>query len=471
MASKSPSTIELEARPVHPVASLRKTSSRNEWEVVIAENERKASSLRSPVLMGVATLIIGVGGFLLWSVNTSIAAASVASGRVIVDGQVKKVTLYEGGVLDRLLVKEGDHVEAGQILAVLDTTRSRAELLQLEHQAVGLEVKRARLIAERDVLPSFEYAPEKTSRSLDAGAVKNIMDVEKKVFNERRKYLNEAISIEKSLGDQLASQADAIKARLASYQEQIQIIQSDKTSLEKLFKKNLTTRTQLSEKQIDYMELQSKILETQAALIEITQKISQAKISIMNRETEFNREVVSSLQETQIQLAQTYQKIVSARDSVEKSKIRSPQSGTIASIDADSRTSGSAVISGKTILEVVPTQEEMIIEGRLPTRSVNDAVLGAAVEVKLMNSDSYKYDPIFGKLSYVAADSVTDERTGDIFFPIHVTVSQDEINKQSGIQLVPGISAELFVINGERTAISYLLQPIRDSFGRAFREN
>jgi HlyD family secretion protein len=219
------------------------------------------------------------------------------------------------------------------------------------------------------------------------------------------------------------------------------------------------------------MELQSKVLETQEALIEATQKVSQAKISIMNRETEFKKEVVQSLQETQIELAQTRQKIIAARDVVEKANIKSPQDGIVANIDPDSRTSGSAITAGRPILEIVPNNEQLIIDGQLPIRNINDAKVGAVVQVNLSNSDTYKLDPLFGTLTYVAADSMTDEKSGESYFPIHVSLARSEIEKQSGILIAPGVRAELLITSGDRLAISYLTQPIRDSFRRAFREN
>lgn len=474
MAKPPLHTIELQARPIDPVQMKGRQAGnalRNEWEMVVEEQNRRAPSLRPAILLGATTLMLGVGGFLIWSFTTSIAAAAIATGQVVVDGQVKKVSLYEGGVLDRLLVREGDKVEAGQIIATLDTTRTKAELLQLEHLAIGLEVKQARLIAERDGYPSFHYAPDKTSRFLDPGIISSILDVEEKVFTERRRYQTEGVSIERSLAEQLESQKTALEARLVSYQEQISVVEIDKKNLESLFKKRLTTKTEVSAKQLAYMELQSKVLETQAALIEATQKVSQAKISIMNRETEFKKEVVQSLQETQIDLAQTRQKIIAARDAVEKSNIKSPQNGTIANIDSDSRTSGSAISAGRPILEVVPDNEKLIIDGKLPIRNFNDAKVGATVQVNLSNSDTYKLDPLFGKLIYIAADSVIDERTGDSYFPIHVNIEKAEVEKQPEMLIAPGVRAELLITSGDRLAISYLTQPIRDSFRRAFREN
>lgn len=467
-------TIELQARPID-LSQLKDRQHigviRNEWEVVVEEQNRKAPSLKPAVLLGLATLTLGIGGFLTWSFTTSIAAASIAAGEVVVDGQVKKVSLYEGGVLDRLLVREGDKVEAGQIIATLDTTRTKAELLQLEHLAIGLEIKRARLIAERDGKPSFHYSPDKTSRFLDPGIINSILEVEEKVFTERRRYQTEGIAMERSLAEQLEAQKKAMEARLDSYQEQISVTEADKKSLETLFKKRLTTKTELSTKQLAHMELQSKVLETQEALIEATQKVSQARISIMNRETEFKRDVVQSLQETQIELAQTHQKIIVARDAVDKSNIRSPQVGTVANIDSDSRTSGSAITAGRPILEIVPNNEQLIIDGRLPIRNINDAKIGADVQVTLSNSDTYKLDPLFGTLTYVAADSVTDEKSGESYFPIHVNIAKSEIEKQSGVFVAPGVRAELLITSGSRLAISYLTQPIRDSFRRAFRGN
>ena len=106
----------------------------------------------------------------------------------------------------------------------------------------------------------------------------------------------------------------------------------------------------------------------------------------------------------------------------------------------------------------------------MSVRSIDDAQVGAKVEIKFLNSGADKLDPIFGTLTYVGADSVADERTGDKYYPIHAKLPESEISKQPELFLAPGLRAELYVISGERTAFSYLTQPIRDSFKRAFRE-
>jgi HlyD family secretion protein len=459
--------LDLEAQRIPTMAD----TVRNEWEVVLQEEQGTQTSLKSSVLLGLFTLVLGVGGFIGWSTTTSIAAASIASGRVIVNGQIKKVTAFEGGILDELIVKEGDVVTRGQVLLRLDTKRTVADLVKLEYAAFVREARKTRLLAERDEQSTFEISPEIwVGRGLEPQQVKEVIDGELDYFRKRRKSLQEAISIEKALIEQLESQSDARRAWLKSYAEQLAVVDADKRSLEGLLAQKLTTKTLVSEQTLSYIDLQAKILESEAALMENQQKVAQTKLSIANRLTEHQRMIAEQLQTTQGELDDIQKQIVVARDVVEKATLRAPQDGVVSNIDDNSRTTGSAIVPGRDILDIVP-RGEIIIEGRLQTRDIEDVQIGNSVEIRLNSSSSYKLDPIFGLLSYIGSDALADPSTGLAYFPIHVQIPVEVMNELPSAILTPGLGAELFIVNGERTALSYLTQPVRESFSRAFREN
>ena len=460
--TKVPPDADLKAEPLTPPVATQSA-----WQSVLEEEERVQPSLRPPITLGLATLAIGVGGFLLWAFTTDIAAASIAAGKVIVDSQTKTVTLFDGGTLAKLLVEEGDAVERDQVLARMDVTRSEARLNQLEQQIFALEVRLARLGAERSRLPSFEFreASSKTGRR----ARQEIIEAEEHLFLERTRSLSDLVSIDNALINQLQSQLTALEARLESTRKQAEVVEADSASLEKLLKRGLTTRSKFSERHLALLDLQNRVLETEAMITENTQKIAQAKLSIVNRETVYMREVAEAIQAARLELSQAREEKIAAQDIYNKAEIRAPQQGVVANIRF--RTAGSAILGGQPILDIVPSNQTLLIEGKAKARDIDSIRVGESAEIHLSSFSASSFLPLKGKITYVAPDSTTDEHTGEVFYLIRASIPKEELQKQPDLFLYPGMSAEVYILNGTRTAIAYLTQPARDSFRKAFRED
>jgi HlyD family secretion protein len=439
----------------------------SEWEDVLKEEQRNQVTLVGPILLGVAILVLGIGGFMAWASSTEMASASVASGRVIVESNTKTVSHLEGGTLKQLLVKDGDQVQAGALLAMLDVTRSQSSLTQLRHLFFAANARQARLIAERDGKKTYDFDAS-TPEGVDASVAHGVLATEKRLFTERTSLYRDQIAADEAGIAQLASQRVAIEARKKSNIEQAAVVRRDYETYSDLHKRKLITTAMLNDKKLQLVELETRIAESEATLAENSQRKTQLELSLTNRRNEYLRDVSENLQRAQAEISSVRQQIIAAEDVVAKAAIRAPLDGTVANIKI--RTPGSAVIPGQAVLDIVPANQPMVIEGRARAIDIDQIRLGQKTEIKLTSFGAAELRPLIGHVTYIAPDSIVNEQTGEVTFAFRAKIDPAELKSQPNLFLYPGMSAEVYIVTGDRTALAYLAEPIRKSFYRAFRE-
>ncbi|MGV3552888.1 HlyD family type I secretion periplasmic adaptor subunit [Rhizobium sp.] len=439
----------------------------SDWAEVIKEEEARGASLFGPIVLGCLTLFFGVGGFFLWAMTTELSSAAMASGRIVVESNTKTVSHLEGGTLKELLVKEGQRVKAGDIMATLDVTRNESSLSQLKQQMFSYQAQLARLVAERDEKKVYDYHDEPPN-GMDPTSATNVLETEKRLFKERTNLFRDQLAADQSGIDQLASQRVAIDARLQSTLLQAEVVQREFDTYSKLQARKLITMAMLNDKKLQLVELDSRIAENKAALSENNQKKTQLELAMTGRRNDYFRGVSVEIQQTQNSIAGVRQQIVAAGDLVTKAAIRSPQDGVVANIKV--RTPGSAVLGGQPVLDIVPDNQPMLVEGSARSMDIDQIRIGQKAEIKLSAFGAAELLPLIGQITYIAPDSVADPRTGEMMFAFKAKIDDAELKKQPNLFLYPGMSAEVFIINADRTALAYLGDPIRKSFQKAFRE-
>ncbi len=446
---------ELPARPL------------SDWDDVVAEEGKDHPTLRAPVFYGLLLLIFGFGGFFLWAYKTPLAQASMAPGRIIVESNTKTVTHLEGGTLASIAVVEGDRVAEGSVLARLDVTRSQANLTRLSQQLFSLQVRQARLEAEKSGAERFDFTAAAIA-DMDQADVDQAIANERNVFAERTKLYNDLISVDRSVIAQLKSQRDGLVGRVASMKEQLALVKSDLDVISKLAEKRLATTFNLSDKKLQLVDLQARIDDANTQIAENGQRKSQLELTMVNRTTDRQRDIAEQLQAIQTDINRIIQERIYAQDVVDKAEIVAPISGVVANIKI--RTPGSAVISGQPLMDIVPANQPMLIQGVVHAADIDSMRLGARAEIKLSAFGSAEAQPLIGEIVYIAPDSIVDERTGEPTYAFKARIVEAELSKQPNLFLYPGMSAEVFIINGNRSALAYLLEPVRKSFSKAFRE-
>lgn len=439
----------------------------SEWEDVLKEEQRIKVTLFGPILLGMLILVFGVGGFMAWASTTEMSSAAVASGRVIVESKTKTVSHLEGGTLKDLLVQDGDKVKTGALLATLDVTRSQSALTQLRQELFAARAQRARLVAERDGSKTYEFH-EPVPEGLNKEAAEGVIATEKRLFIERTSLYRDQIAADEAGIAQLASQRVAIEARKKSYIEQAGVVRKDYENYVGLQAKKLITTAMLNEKKLQLVDLESRIAESEAALAENSQRKTQLDLSLTNRRNEYFRAVSEKLQETQAEIARAQQQIISAEDVVAKAAIRAPLDGTVANIRI--RTRGSAVIAGQPVLDIVPADQPMLIEGQARAMDIDQMRVGQETEIRLTSFGAAELRPLVGHVTYIAPDSIVNQNTGEVTFAFRARIDEAELKAQPNLFLYPGMSAEVYIVTADRTALAYLTEPITKSFYRAFRE-
>lgn len=439
----------------------------NTWDAMIEEEAKRPVSLRGPVILAAVTLFIGAGGFVLWAAQTTLSQAAFASGHVIVESKTKTVSHLEGGTLQALLVSEGEKVKQGQFLAILDATRSMADLTLLSQQLYSFRVRHARLVAERDGKTSFS-APDPGDFTVSDDFAARVVANETRYMTDRERLRDDQFSVDGSLVEQATKQLESLDARLASLKDQFDIADADFKTIQDLSNKKLATRAQLSKAKYDVSELTSQILQTEAQLSETRERQKQIELNRISRESERLRQIAEDLQGAELDIAKLTQSAVMARDIVEKSVVRAPQEGYVGNIKVV--TPGSAVIPGAPLLDIVPVDQPLIVEGVARAADIETLRVGHKAEIRLDAFSAAEALPLIGEITYLAPDSKVDEKTGETTYAIKARISEDELKKQPNIFLHPGMTAQISVVGGSRTALDYLLMPIERSFNRAFRE-
>lgn len=431
-----------------------------------AEPGERTPSLRNLILAGVAAVAIGFGGFGAWAVTARLDNAAVAIGTVIVDSKRKTVSHLEGGILKTLLKAEGERVAQDEPLLRLEDARARAELQQLQGKRVGLEAKLARLKAEQGDLSTIAF-PKDIDED-DTPIAREVITAERTLFRARGKVHEGKVSIQRRVIEQHQAEAEALQAQIDAVRYQRTLIDEEVRTVADLYEKRYAKRSQLVELQTKQSELSGRAGEIAARKAKAEQAVAGANLEILSIGLERQSEIAKDLQDSQLQLSEVVERIVQAEDVLRRLVVTAPQEGIVANIRM--RTAGSVVAAGEPILDIVPEQEPLIVEAKVDPRDIDSVRVGAETRIRLTAFNARLLPPLLAKVSYVAADQLIDEKTGNAYFIVRAEITPESLSENK-VTLHAGMAAEVLIVNGRRFAADYLLSPFKDSFNRAFRED
>ncbi|WP_306141664.1 HlyD family type I secretion periplasmic adaptor subunit [Roseibium sp. MMSF_3412] len=437
------------------------------WQPADNLEAEKPSSLRGPLIASSIAVVIGFGGFLLWGFTADLDSAAVATGKVVVDSQRKTITHLEGGILRRLLVQEGDFVKQGQPLVELDDTRARAELAQLRAKRISLMATLARLRAERDLKDQIEMPPELTKS--DAIAVADVMAAEQRFFEKRRKVYEGKVAFQQKEIEQFEAQIEATEAQIEANTNRQALLKERVEALTLLEKKGFTSKAILSDEQLELSELIGDGGQFAADKAKLEKARQGAEVALLQAEQELQSEIASEILTAQLELNTTTEQIISSKDILDRLVVYAPQSGIV--YDIEMRTPGSVVEPSKAIMDIVPQDEKMLVEVRMNLKDIDHVRVGSQARIRLTAYDRRNVRPLEGAVSFVAADQSVDQQTQEAFYVVRAEVDQTELANNPVVALYPGMPAEVLIVRRARKAIEYLVEPISDSWNRAFRED
>ena len=418
--------------------------------------------------LGFGILFIALGGFILWSVTASLAIAVVAPGSVSIESFKRTVQHLEGGIVEQLLVEDGDKVEAGDTLVVLSDTQASSQLAIARSRYLINRAMEARLLAEQAGADMMEIPDD--IQNVDDPRVQQVLAVQQSLFAARRQSLQSTLQALDEQSVQKREQIEGLEERMRVNVNRISSLRSEAEDFRSLFREGLGDNQRLRELERQVLQYEGDNAEFRANIAQLRSQISENSMQREIQQQEFQKEVGEQLRDAQSQIAEAEEQIISLRDQVERSVVTAPVSGTV--VGRQVHTVGAVIRPGDKIMDIVPSNEGFVVEARIPTRDIDNIYIGQFAEIRFSAFNQRLTDIIDGEVVYVSADSFKDEATGAQYYRARVRVTEDgytQMNDQ--MQLLSGMPAEIMLRTGERTFASYIAKPITDMLARAMRED
>lgn len=420
--------------------------------------------------IGMFILVITFVVFGLWSFLAPLGGAALAPGVVVVQSHRKTVQHLEGGIVKRLLVREGDTVSRGDVLLELDDTQSAGEMGIVQGQYITARALEARLIAERDGGAEVSYDP--AWRGSGDAHIRETVRGQNQIFRARknahdgeRAVLEQRISQLHSQEVGLSQLKKSKQTLMASYEEEID-------DLKELLEEGFADKRRLREFERSYTQGLGDIADLGAQIAAIKIKIGETQLQALQIEKEFQQEVASGLSEIQSTIFELKEKIQVLTDRVQRSKVLAPVDGMIVGLSV--HTEGGVVAPGRALMDIVPYKEGLMVEAQVQPLDIDRVKIGMKAEVRFSAFARNSTPILEGEVLTLSADRLVDEATGMPYFLARITLtpeSKQSLDELHGIYLIPGMPAEVLIKTGGRTLFKYLAQPFSNMFARSLIED
>ena len=425
------------------------------------------ASINRLILVGcavVAFLALGLGG---WASTAEISGAIIAQGSLVVDSNVKKVQHPTGGVVGEVRARDGDRVKAGDILIRLDETVTRANLAIVTKGLTEFYARKARLAAERDGTDTVALPKELANRAGDSD-VQEAMASERKLFELRRKTRTGQKDQLAQRVKQLQEQIIGLTAQQDAKTKEMGLIDKELGGVRDLWAKNLVPITRLTALEREEARLQGERGQLIAAAAEAKGKIVETQLQILEVDQQFTSDVAKELRETDSKIGEYVERKVTAEDQLKRTDIRAPQDGVV--FQSTANTVGGVITAGDPIMLIVPEADSLLVEAKVEPKDIDHVQIGQSVVLRFSAFNTRTTPELNGTVVRVGADTSTDQRTGQSYYLVRISMTKDEIGRLGDVKLTPGMPVEAFIQTGERTVLTYLVKPLQDQLKRAFRE-
>jgi HlyD family secretion protein len=419
------------------------------------------------VLAGLVVVALFIGGFGAWASIAPLSSAAIAPGEVKVESHHKTLQHMEGGIIREILVRDGDLVQKGQLLLRIDDTKATATVDSLEAERTALMALEARLTAERDNAVAIEF-PQSLAASGNP-AVATMIAGQQTIFDERQKMLAGQIDILEQRVLQLRSEIGGYEAQMTSLATQAELIETERAAVAKLVAKGLERKTRLLALERQAASIAGSRGEKVGLIAKAEQAIGEAAMQAADLKNKRKTEIVTSLRDVQLQLAGVQEKVRAAADVQRRTDLLAPETGKV--VNLRYFTPGGIIRPGDPILDIVPQDDRLIVHARVKPADIETLRPGLVAEIRFTAFKQRRTPLIVGTVADISADTLTNRNTGEAHYLARIHISPDELRRVPDLQLYPGMPTEVMIVTGERSAFGYLLDPVLDSFSRAFRGN
>lgn len=425
-------------------------------------------SERAYLRWGLWLVIVGFGGFLCWASFAPLDRGVPVSGSVVVTGNRKAVQHPGGGVIAQLRVHDGEKVQAGQVLVVMNTVTTQTRRDALQSQLRSLQLQMARWAAERTGESEIVLLPE-------LAAVREEPEVVEQLALQRQLLINRRAALRSELGaiDEGVAGTQALlsgmQSLLSSKQQQKRLLNEQLSGIRGLAAKGYVARNQLLSMEGELASVEGEISQTYGSIGRLQRQAIELRLQAQQRRDEYAKEVNTQLADGQAQIAALKNQLEKAQADLQDTQIQAPVAGTVVGMAVF--TEGGVIQAGQQLMEIVPEDSPMEVEARVPVELIDKVHQALPVELLFSAFDQSTTPRVAGEVTMVGADRLVDEQTGKPYYALRVKVTREGMDKLQGLTIRPGMPVEGFIRTGERSLMNYLLKPLTDRLHLALTES
>lgn len=403
----------------------------------------------------------------LWAGLAPLESAVIAPGFVQIEGKRKQVEHLEGGIVDTILVSNGQYVQKGETLLTLDAAQAMAELQILEARRFNLLAQQARLVAERDDVSSVFYGEHLLESARTDSRAQEAVDGETAIFDARFAERTGEVEVLSRRVNQLEKQLDGLTALRDSSITVATSLEEEIDDLQELLSEGYVDRIRLRDLERSKISLLGEVAELGAQIASVEAAMGEIRLQLLQIPIKFKTQVVDEHRLTQERLYDVDQQVAATKDRVDRTIVRAPANGHV--LDLQTTTPGAVILPGESLLEVVPDAQLLQIEAKVSPMDVDRIKIGQTTEVRFsVFKDAYL---VSGELTKVSHDSLVDAVTGYPYYSAEVKILQSDLSLIGDAELMPGMPAEVLIKTGERTMLSYVASPLNRLFSRSLIED
>ncbi|GHA32545.1 HlyD family type I secretion periplasmic adaptor subunit [Devosia pacifica] len=429
--------------------------------------ETNSFSPRPYVIAGYTTIALAFGVFGTWAATAPLAAGVVSSGVVSVESNRKSIQHLEGGIVDEIFVEEGDVVEAGAPLVRLDSTQAQGNYTVLSTRQTILQATEARLVAESVNADQIEF-PQDLLLSED-GQEQAAVTLQRTLFADRKATKDGQVDILRVRIEQLNEEIAGLETQLQATEQQRESITDEVDRLTTGQQSGIVATNQLSQLTRQQMELQGQVGSITAQIAKIKQNVAETELQIVQINQEFKERAGSELRDIRDQLNEVSERVVQARDVLDRTMIISPVRGMVQGIRI--HTNQGVIQSAEPIMDIIPLEDDLIVNARVRPLDIDSVDTGARAEVRFAAFQSRTTPVIFGQVEVLSQDVIQPEDSrAEPYYMARVRVDDADVPDEIRGRLMPGMPADIIIATGERTLVQYLVRPLEDAFAKGMRE-
>ncbi len=437
-------------------------------ETELAANRlAKMANPRRYSFFGYVIIAITFGVFGTWSYFGIIASAVVASGVVSLESDRKVVQHLEGGIVQEILVREADLVQAGDPLLILDNVEVSSNLAVLEQRKHVSEAVVARLVAEQTFAEEVTFPAE--LKGSDDPQIKSVLNTQSSIFADRRSIFLSQAEILEFRAEQLNGQAEGQEMQLNALQRRLELRTELMNRMRTGEERGVIETNRLSEMQDSAIQIEADVGEVISEIAQVKAAAGEAQLNILKLKQEYSERANTEFKNERAELTEINERLNIARDRVRRTAILAPTTGKVQNLAVTTR--GSVIRSGEVLMEIVPSDETLLVDAQIAPIDVDNVQPGLETEVRFTAFKTKLTPIVLGEVQSISTDVVSPKDSNQPpYYLARIRVDDDRLPEEMRGRLTAGMPADVVILTGERSVLQYITAPLTEAISKSLRE-